>query len=340
MTLIACFRSGLSDAARRPKLLATLWALNLGLAAAATLPLAGWLSAVLPLAPEADLLVNRYSFGVAAELQQDAGPAMRLVWAAVLGTSLLALLAGPLLAGGILETLGSSDRRPFFHRFFRGGGHFYGRFLRLAVLFAVSTALVAGIAAGILRAALRPLRESAWEPGAPVARLILLTAVLAIVAWFWTGLDYARIHVSRDDSRRMWRAWMSGLRFATRFRGRAFALLALNGLLTLALAAAYLGFRLAVPSHTLGLIALMFVAQQAFMWARAGLRVALVASERLLHEEMRPMLGRPIIALPAPLPSPPPEEALPAAAPAAAAATAQETPIAGLRAAPQTAPTD
>lgn len=325
MKLTACFRSGLVDAARRPRLVATVWALNLALALAAMLPLAAWLYEVLPHSPEADLLAHRFSFGSMGELVQDAGPALAQVWAAVAGAALLAFLGGPLVAGGVLEVLGTADERPFFHRFFRGGGHFYGRFLRLALLSTLGAALLAAVAAALLRAALRPLRESAWEPGGTVAALIVLAAVLAIGAWCWIGLDYARIHVSRDDSRRMWRAWMSGLRFAARFRGRTFGLLGLSWLLMLVLAAAYTLFRQAVPSHTTALIVLMILAQQAFMVARTGLRIALVASQRHQHVALRPAVGLPAPPLPVPLPPSSVEAAL--RDDPAAAMTALEKPI-------------
>jgi len=332
-TLTASFRAGLADAWRRPKLVATIWAWNLAFALAATLPLFRWLREALPRAPEADLLVHRFSFGLMDELTQEAGSAMLLVWAAVLGALFLGFLASPLLAGGTLEVLGSRDERPFFHRFFRGGGHFYGRFLRLLLFSTLGSALVAGVVAGVLGAALRPLGESAWEPGFQVAGLIVAAAVVVILAVFWLGLDYARIQVSRDDSRRMWRALMSGLRFALHFRRRTFGLLVLTWTLLGALGAAYLFFRQAVPSHTAGLIALMFVAQQAFLLARTGLRVTLVSAERELHLALRPGVGMEPIVVPPMPPSLPLEAASSPTAPALDAAP--ESPLEGPSRAPE-----
>ena len=52
--------------------------------------------------------------------------------------------------GGILEVLGSKeDARVFMHRFFRGGGHFFWRFLRLSVMAFVGGAIVAGVVAAV-----------------------------------------------------------------------------------------------------------------------------------------------------------------------------------------------
>ena len=317
MTASTSLRAGLADAWGRPKLVATVWAWNLLLALLATLPLSRWLRGALPQSPEADLLASRFSFGMMSELSQDAGPAMALVWAAASGALLLGFLAGPLLAGGILESLGSGDNRSFFHRFFRGAGHFYGRFLRLMLLATAGAVVVAGLVAAVLGAALRPLRESAWEPGELLSAVILGAAVLAVLAVFWLSLDFARVQVSRDDSRRMWRALMSGLHFTLHFRGRTLGLLARTWLLLLVLAGVYLLFRAGVPSHTAALIALLFLVQQAFMLARTGLRIAQVSAERQMHLALRPAVGvAPVVVTPLPAAVPVLDAPTPAAAPA------------------------
>jgi hypothetical protein len=325
MTVTACLRAGFA-AARRPKLIATLWAINLALAWAAIQPLRRWLQLSLDLAPGADLMARRFSFGLFAELVQDSDPALTVVLAAVGGAVLLAFLANPLLAGGTLEVLGSRDDRPFLHRFFRGGGHFYGRFLRLLLYSSLAAGVLLVPLALILRVALRPLRESGWEPGPQVSGLIMLAAVLTVLALFWMALDYARIQVSRDDSRRMWRALASGLRFTLRYRGRTFGLLAVTWLLLLVFLAAFLFFRQAVPSHTSGLILLMVLSQQAFMLARTWLRVATLGAERELHLSLRPAVGlatAPVAMAPTPWP-----EAEPAPAAAAAVVSGpSESPV-------------
>jgi hypothetical protein len=291
LTIISSLRTGLAACGRRPKLVAALWAWSLLVALAASLPLFRWLSETVSRSAEAEVLARRFSFGLFFELQQVAEPALAMVWGAALGALVLGLLANPLLAGGILEVLGSRDDRPFLHRFCRGAGHFYGRFLRLLLFSTVAAGILASLTAAALGAALKPLRESAWEPGAQAAVLIVVAAVVAVLALFWLALDYARIQVSRDDSHRMWRAFLSGLRFTLRYRGRTFGLLAATWALLGILAAAYLAFRSMVPSHTAGLIALMFAAQQAFVLARTGLRVATLAAEREMHLALRPAVG-------------------------------------------------
>jgi hypothetical protein len=322
MTLTASLRAGFSAARQRPKLIALLWAVNALLALTGTQALRRWLQVSLDPSPAADELARRFSFALFMELIQDSGPALTMALAAVGGALLLGFLVNPLLAGGTLEVLGSHDDRSFLHRFFRGGGHFYGRFLRLLLLSTLAMVVVGGLVGGVLNAAVHPLRRSGWEPGPQVAGLVVGAGVLTVLALFWMALDYARIQVSREDGRRMWRALVSGLRFTLRYRGRTFGLLGVTWLLLLVLLAAFVAFRQSVPSHTAGLIALMVLAQQAFMLARSWLRVATLGAERELHLRLRPAAG---VAL-APVP-PEPWTAEPAPAAAATLSLPSESPV-------------
>jgi hypothetical protein len=283
--VIASLSEGLRQAARTPRLAVTLWAWNLALAAGATAPLARWLAGALPRAPEADVLAERFSVGVLSELLQDAGPALTLVWTAVAAAVVLAVLGSGLVAGGMLEVLGGDDGRPFLHRFGRGAGRFFGRFLRLQLL-ALVAAAVAGLLGAVVSLALGPLRESHWEPAAVLSLLIVLGVVLFGLAVAGLALDYARIRVSLDGSRRMLRAYLAALHLVARQLPRTAGLWLLSAGLLLAAAAAYLAFTQAVPSSTTPFLALTVLAQQAFALLRAGLRVAAVAGERSLYERL------------------------------------------------------
>ena len=77
----------------------------------------------------------------------------------------------------------------------------------------------------------------------------------------------------------------------------------MNALLVALALALYVAFRNAVPAGTLPLVLLMVVAQQAFVLARSGLRVALLGSEIALLERLRPTPPAP--APPAPEPDQP-----------------------------------
>jgi hypothetical protein len=82
--------------------------------------------------------------------------------------------------------------------------------------------------------------------------------------------------------------WVDSFVFVAAHPLKTFALFAANGVLLMGVVAIYLTCRWFVPSNTGFLILLMIIAQQLLMIARAGLRVALVASEIDLYRRLRP----------------------------------------------------
>lgn len=297
----AATREGLAAARRHPRLAVTLWLVNLAVALAAGVP--GWLalsSAIGPL-PEADGLAERFSLGVLIDLVEMRPGLLGGLFLSAAGAAFLGLLAGAAATGGTLEVLGSRDERPFAHRFGRGAGRFFVRFVRAGLLAALLAALGVALTAGPLLALNGRLRrESGSEPLAlavffaavAVGGLVLLLVLLA--------LDAARVRIVREDARRVLPLLRSGFAVVLGHPAKWLGTWAVNALLLLLALSAYLAFRRFVPTGTGPLVALLFVAQQAFTLARAWLRVALLGSERALVERLRP--------LPPPQPVGPPPE--------------------------------
>lgn len=275
-------RTGLDTARRHPELAATLWLANLSLALAAGVP--GWLalrSAVARL-PEADALVRGDSLSLwldLVELRPGLLPGLLL---SAIGVALLGLLAGALVTGGVLEVLTSADERPLAHRFGRGAGRFFARLLRAGLAAAVAGGLLAALAAGPLLAASGKLREAGREVlahattagGLALAGLLLLFVALAH--------DAARIRLVRDDAQRVLPALRFGFGAVLRRPLRWAGTWALNALLLLAAFVAY-SFASGAMRSALALL----LAQQAFVLARCGLRVALWGGELELLEGER-----------------------------------------------------
>ncbi len=112
---------------------------------------------------------------------------------AVSGTSLLAGAAAVVAAiafvssafafGGMLEVFGSEgDRRSFMHRFFRGGGHFFWRFFRLALVAGVCLVVATGAVSALMTGATAPMSESEWEPAGYLASLASIAALIVVGA--------------------------------------------------------------------------------------------------------------------------------------------------------------
>ncbi len=283
-------REGFAAARRNSRLAATLWLLNLALALAAGVP--GWLalSSVIGPLPEADALRERFSVGVLVDLVEMRPGLIGGLALAAMGVAFLGLLVGAAATGGALEVLTSRDDRAFAHRFGRGAGRFFVRFLRAGLAAVVVAGLGAALTAGPLVALSGRLRrESGSELAANgvffgalfVGGLVVLLCLLA--------LDAARVRVVREDGRRVLPLLRSGFAVVLGHPLKWLGTWGVNAAVLLLALALYLAFRNAVPASTGPLVALLFVVQQAFVLVRSWLRVALLGSERALVERLRPL---------------------------------------------------
>jgi hypothetical protein len=283
-------REGFAAARRNPRLAATLWLLNLALALAAGVP--GWLalSSVIGPLPEADGLRERFSMGLLVDLVEMRPGLIGGLALAAAGVAFLGLLVGAAATGGALEVLTSRDDRPFAHRFGRGAGRFFVRFLRAGLATLVVAALGAALTAGPLFALSGRLRrESGSELAANGAFFAgLLVGGLAVLLCL-LALDAARVRVVREDARRVLPLLRSGFGVVLGHPVKWLGTWGANAAVLLLALVVYLAFRNAVPASTAALVAALFLVQQAFVLVRAWLRVALLASERELVERLRPL---------------------------------------------------
>ena len=309
--IAGCIRRGVGSAARRPGLVLLLWAWNLLLGFIAAVPAFRWWAAAFGPSPAADSLRTRFDLAVLSDLTkyEQVSP-FGLLIGTVAGVALVALVAGAFVNGGILEVLATEgDRRSLLHRFFRGGGHFFGRYLRLLLLTVIGGLIVSGIVGAAAGAATAPLADSEWEPASylvPIANL----AVLALIwGWFYLAQDYARIRVAVDDSRGMVRAWFRGLMFVLRrplgTYGIGIAMAVVSGLLL----AVSFWYDNTFPSGTWAMLIALVLVQQVTLAGRACARVAMVAGERHFY-----LAALPPVAAPAPEFLTPPSEILTAEA--------------------------
>jgi len=294
-------REGLEAARRTPRLAVTLWLVNLALALSAGVP--GWLalrSAIGDL-PGADALADGFSFDVLRDLVEMRPGLIGGLFLSAVGVAFLGLLVGAAATGGALEVLSSRDDRPFAHRFGRGAGRFFARFVRAGLLSGIAGALAVALLAGPLFALGARMRR---ESGAEVASLLvslgaaLVTGLVVLLALL--ALDAARIRIVREDSRRVLPRLRSGFAVVLGHPVKWLGTWGVNALLGALALGLYLAFRHAVPAGTGPLVLLMAVAQQAFVLARAWLRVALLGSEIALVGRLRPLPAAPAPVVPEP----------------------------------------
>ncbi len=283
MTLLTDVTHALRRATRTPRLVLLLWGAHLAIAAVAFYPALRFLDKILANAPAGDEFLHRFSLPLFSDLMRTGGK-----WGDGLGQLLsvvfvLTLLWNVLAAGGALESLLSGDPSRLAHRFGRGAGRFFGRFLRMGLAAAPATLLVAGILAGPIfgvRASLDDTAEGAkfWLGLAGI--LVALFAILLVQL----ALDLARIRVARDDVRKGVRIFRATLGAVLRRPWQVLAVWIPLALAFAAISALYLAFRGLLPASGGVVLLALVLAQQLVMIARAGMRVALWSGEIALVE--------------------------------------------------------
>ncbi len=303
--MFSSIANGLRAAARQPKLVALVWGWYFLLSLVPALPGLAWLRTSLDFTPAAAEALRRFDFGLLGDLlNYDRTNVFSLLFTTMIATGIVALVTSAFVMGGILEVIGGGggegDRRTFMHRFARGGGHFFWRFVRLTLTAGACGVLATGLVAGLVGAIIAPMGESEWEPGGFLAGLVLALAVAGTAALFLLALDYARIRVARDDGRKMLRAYFGGLGFVLRHLVGAYGI----GLAIVALLAGvmllYVAYETNSPvASTSALIATLLVFQQVTVAARVFLRVAMIGAERAYFTKVAPAViapARPIVA--------------------------------------------
>lgn len=293
--MTASIKAGLRAAVRHPKLVWLIWAWYGLLALVPALPAWSWWNGVLGSSPEAAAVLKRFDLGVFLDLTAGKGiNGIGLLTGAAAAAGVVAFVSSAFTFGGILEVFGSDDdQRSFMHKFFRGGGHFFWRFFRLAIMAGVCLVLATGAVSALMAAVTSPMSKSEWEPAGYLGGIATMVVVAAVAALFLLALDYARIRVARDDSRRMLKAYASGLGFVLRRLFTVYGIAIAIVLLLVGLVLCYVAYETNAPAAgTWAAIAALFVIQQIVVLGRVFLRVALVGAERHFH----------LTALPKPVP--------------------------------------
>ncbi len=283
--------TGIGSATRNYRLIALLWVLNLLFTA--------------PIIVPAFALIQQSTSGRLVA-QRMSGDQLDVLWlidlvngqfteASLTGVGLttlfllllcgvLYLLANAFFAGGILEVL----NRPEFtmRRFWRGGGTFFARFVRLWVysLFFYGAVL---ISFQIVQSSLSKAEKQATAEGPQqIKQLVLLFVTVLLLALVNLAFDYARISTVWRNSRKMWREMLNGWRFALAYVWRTYSLYWLLALIGLALFASFCWLRGSVQQASFVAVVVAFVFGQFALLARMWTRVALYGGQTQLYYQL------------------------------------------------------
>jgi hypothetical protein len=303
---LASFAAGLRAAAARPSIVVAIWAWQLALAAAASLPLYRLLDAATRQAPATDRLLDRFSLSLFGELlQYNSLPVGQMVQMGAVGALLVSLILAPALLAAIITSLEATDR-PARGELAGAAGRWYWPFLRLFLLGRLFAFLLAGVVGAGVAVALRPVRDSLWEAGRLASVPVILAAALVPLALLLAATDYALIHAVRTGSRRMFAAWRVGLRASLTRPITTLVLWILAALLVVGLGALLVSVLGTLSGSSRLGIALAFVAQQVFVLFRVGVRIGLIGAEGTAWRIVREPAAPPIEADFAPVAEPAP----------------------------------
>jgi hypothetical protein len=276
----SAIHEGMRSATRRPGLVSLLWAWNLALAGLVVLPFWAWIRGAASVSPVTDVLLDGADLGVIIELLVADARGATMLAAAVGGLVLLALLSGAFLSGGILEVVATEgDGRPLLHRFFGGAGRFFGRFVRLLLVAAVTAAPVIGVLAAVLAAATGPLATGGSERAALWGTIIVQAGVGLGLAYFILALDYARAITVLSDSRSMIRAWLRGLAFVLRRTPGVATIGLLAAIGVVASIGASSAFDVAYAARSWVVILGAILVHQSMMFVRTAVRVGQIGAQ-------------------------------------------------------------
>ncbi|MEO8275698.1 MAG: hypothetical protein ABI639_05725 [Thermoanaerobaculia bacterium] len=273
--------------AKNLRLIALLWIAQLAIAAIAGYPVFRYLDSALSHSPAGDEFLHRFSLPLVSDLAR-AGASQGIPLGSLLTLVIvLTLLWNAGAAGGALETLLSNDPVSTLHRFARGAGRYFNRFLRMGLVAAATAIVIAAVLSGPVFAVSGALDDAAegakqWLNFAGV--LLALLAVLTVLL----ALDLARTRVARDDRRKGVAVFFATLRALLRR-----PLLVLGLWFWLAAAFAALALLYSALCHVLptgaGLaLFAVVVLQQLLAMARAGMRVALWSGEIAIVDRRSP----------------------------------------------------
>jgi hypothetical protein len=290
--MFAIITNGLRTAGKHPKLVLLIWAWYGLLALIPTLPAWAWWNTALGTSPEAAIVLKRFGIGVASDLiRRDGVSGLGVLMAGTVAVAIVALVSSAFMFGGILEVLETDDdRRSFMHRFYRGGGHFFWRFFRLAIVAGVCLFLATGVVSAAIVGMASPLTNPEWEPAGYLVGIGNILALVIVGALFLLALDYARIRVARDDSRSMFKAYFAALGFVLRHLPTTYGVAIPIVAMLAVLMVCYLAYETITPAaSTWGAIATLFLIHQAVVLGRVFLRVSLVGAERHVDLVKRPI---------------------------------------------------
>ncbi|MBI4889102.1 MAG: hypothetical protein HY821_00665 [Acidobacteria bacterium] len=300
MQTINVLTSAFHRAAARKRMIVFYWFFHTLCAALAALPVLGIAIPQLSHSDYGAELMKQFDIAAIAELISTAGEAGSPAGIAILLSALLALAGATFLAGGCVKLL-VRDEVPYSPaEFWEGCGRYFWRFLRLALYFLVPYLLLLALHSGLIRAIAKHYEPGIVELPVIYANRTVRVLILLLAGLTATAADLAKVHLVVTDSRKSLRAFLGSLRLVITRPMTVFPVWLLLALLLSAATALYLA-----AMHRLGILLILFLAQQIYIFFRILLRMTSWAAAAEIDTLLRPLPPEPV-PVPVPVASEPP----------------------------------
>lgn len=301
MTTGGAIAGGLGLARRSGRAVWVLFFANLGLAAAAALPIYRGILAFTGHSLMSQSLARGFPVDWMADFATKNPGLLDHYASLVLFTGFLSILVDSVLAGGVLGGFQASSSQSSLGDFSRDCGRYAWRLVRLTILGLIAYWIVFRV----LNQALGGLVDrwtADWLNDRSVfwVKLIPYALVLLALAFVNLVVDYARVRLVAEDGGSAVEAFLASLGFSLKRLGKVFVVYAVPSLCGLAVLAVYGGIMALPITHTtagslaqsplrqsFGL-AILFIVQQATILGRYWFRVATWASEWTYYSGTRP----------------------------------------------------
>ncbi|MFW6140817.1 MAG: hypothetical protein ACOC5S_05635 [Acidobacteriota bacterium] len=276
---------GIKDALK-PKMVAILWLINFLFASVLYFLISGLLSDAISWSPKAEALMKKGDFNVVLDILVHRGGEVSMILSVAFILFFFYYLASLFLRGGVLYFLslslnskqGEKEER-FASLFFRGAGRFFGRFFRLMIY-----SLVLWIGFALINVLIHLFAGVLSNQGDNEKMLVVMIWVRLVIFLFFyffvlMVLDYARIRIVLENSRKVLKNMFWSLGFVLTKLGRTLALYYILVVTGILIAIVYWLFDSLIPGQTLMMVMLAFVLGQVFILARSWLTVAFQAAQ-------------------------------------------------------------
>ena len=305
--------AGLGRAVAWPRLVAVTWLANLLVALPAAVMLGDRLRRSVGKSEAGERLLEGFDFSWHGEFMSDAEGLERTFepgrlvtggwlenldgwWsgrlfeqpAAILAFGGLFTLVWILLSAGVVAHYHRPPQRFRLAEFLADGGGFFFRFLRLSLISAPIYYGIFRLARWLFPSIEDAMRDVTAERTVLVYNLLAALVIVVLIATVKMGFDYARIAMVVEERRSSLLAALRGLGFVVRRPLVTWGLLLSFALLGLVLLALRLWLVPGVGQQSILAILAVFLLGQAFLLARLGLRLGLLAAELALYEDETP----------------------------------------------------